>query len=195
MRSTLAALAAGLAWLAPAAHAQDQQQDDRDPGLWCVYESLGVSFDYEVVAEAYLFDGDQTGDPGGALTEAGKTCATRHGLSESQQFLVQEYGRFGSVIDYLSEELVFGGATDDELTAVFNVVQTLSDEDYDDLFEDNWQATDAGTRVRAELVKASFPDDADSIATALMIVETIARAAEVELVYMLDKAEAEANDN
>lgn len=193
MRTLIAALAAGLVCLAPAAHAQDPQQDDEDPALWCVYEALTATLDYEVVAEAYLIDDDLTGDPDGILAKAGKTCAQTHGLNETQQFATMEYARFGSIIDYLTEELIFEGITEEQITAIFVTTDSISDEDYESLYDDGWQATEVGSRVKAELIKAQFPDESNSVATAMQIMGLIVLADEAELVYVLAGEDADAN--
>jgi len=193
MRTFVAALAAGLGWLAPVAHAQDQQQNDEDAALWCVYEALTASLDYEVVAEAYLIDGDLTGDPEGILARAGKTCAQTHGLNEAQQIATMEYARFGSIIDYLTEELMFEGVTEDQITAIFLATDSISDEDYASLYEEGWQATDVGARVKAELLKAQFPDDIDFVDTAMQIMGLIVRADEAEMVYVFASDDVDAN--
>lgn len=196
MRSLLAGLAAGLACLAPAgAFAQDPQPSNEDPALWCVYEALNANFDYEVVAEAYLYDEDLTGDPDGVLSKAGMTCAQTHGLNEAQQFATMEYARFGAVIDYLTEELMFDGVTDEQITAVFLTVDILSDDDYESLYDEGWESTDVATRVKAELLKAQFPTDDLSIGTALQIMGLIARADEAEFVYQVAGGKIQADNN
>ncbi len=193
MRTFFAGLAAGLAWLAPAAHAQDQQQTAQDPALWCVYEALTASLDYEVVAEAYLFDGDLAGDPEGLLSSAGKACAQTHDLNEAEQLATMEYGRFGSIIDYLTEELMFEGVTEDQISVIFMATDSISDEDYESLYEDGWQATDVGERVKAELLRAQFPDDPGHVETAMEIMGLIVLADEAELVYVLAGEDADGN--
>ncbi len=186
MRALITALAAGIACLAPLS-ASAQQPDAEDKGLWCVYESLATTFDYEAVAEAYIFEGDLTGDPGGVIAKAGAACATTHGLSESQKMAVEEYGRFGAVIDYLTEELMFEGATEDEIASIFTVTDALSDDDYDALYTDDWYDTEVGERVKAQLIAAKFPSDDYFIDTAMSIMGVLALADEAEFVYIMDE--------
>jgi hypothetical protein len=186
MRSLLTALAAGLACVAPLAASAQTPNSAEDEALWCVYEALAESFDYEVVAEAYIFEGDMTGDPDGVLAKASATCAQAHDLNETQKVAVVEYGRFGAVVDYLTEELMFEGTTEAEINAIFAVMDGLSDDDYESLYNTGWEATEMGERVKAKLIAAKFPGEDWTLETAMMILTALAFADEAEAVFIFD---------
>lgn len=185
MRSLITLVAAGLVMLSPAAFAQEPQQE-RDPGLWCVYEKLVASFDYELVAEAYLYDGDTTGDPGGVLAKAGGECETQYKLTVAQREAAIEFGRLGGAADYIIEEMMWEGLEEDEVQTIFTAMDSISDDDYDALFTADAIDPAAATRIKGALKAAGYPDDEDLLVGALTVMGLVALSDEAQFIYMFD---------
>lgn len=186
MRSLITLVAAGLVMLAPAASAQEPQQE-RDPGLWCVYEKLVGSLDYESVAEAYLYDGDTTGDPGGVLAKAANECGGLHKQTAGQREAAIEFGRLGATADYLIEDMMWEGLEEDEVEAIFGAMDSISDDDYDALFAADAIDPAAATRIKDALKAAGYPDDENFLGGALTVMGLVALTDEVQFIYMFDE--------
>jgi hypothetical protein len=183
MRLLLAALA-GLACLTSAALAQEP---DRDPGLWCVYDAISYEEDYVVVAEDYLENVDPAGEAKTILDKAQSGCATELGLSEMQAMVSGEYGRIGATLDYLSEEFFWSGIDEDIAAKVFELTMTLSDTDYETLYEEGWSSGALGTKLRPQLVQAGVPADDEYLMGAAFDMMTLyAYADEAALLYTLE---------
>jgi hypothetical protein len=186
MRSFLAAITVGGAALLGAGTAV--AQETKDDGIDCVYNALAAH--YDLVAEVFLYDDMSQEDitKVDTLVEtAKKDCATRYKFSEGQLFTIGELGVYVSSIDYLSEELLWSGATEASLDGVLDVFQGLSDEDVDMLFDTTWRSNVAfHDKLKSAVVAKGIPSDEDSVMLALTILEISALADEAVTLFDLD---------
>ena len=113
MRSFLISgfLASGMAFLGGVASAQDSTTQQPLGEEYCVYEKLTSTLDYEIIAEAYLFGDDDDADMLATLKKAADACAAEHGMSEDQKSAASEVGIYGATADYLAEELMMVGVS------------------------------------------------------------------------------------
>ena len=183
-------LAAGLIVFSGAAGAQ---QPDPQPPLgaeYCIYEQLAATFDYEVVAEAYLADAPDDEDMIAALKDAADTCAAQHGMNEEQKATASEVGIYGATADYLAEELLFAGVDEDVVDSLFGLVDEISDADLDIMFAADWRKNAAFVdRLKAAVLSKGVPDDSVSVENAMQVVELSAFAMDAVIGYMIASEE------
>jgi hypothetical protein len=191
-RFVAAALAGGLSLAgAGAGHAQVQAGD----GMDCVYNELIDR--YDLVAEDFLY-GD-LGVAGAelaveALATAKATCAARHAYSPGQLDTAGDLGILASAMDYLSEELLYGGVSEEAVSGILDAYDTFTDEDVDAIFDPAWRSdTVFHGKLKAKMLSAGIPDDSDSMDIALSILELAAMAEEATYMFVLgDDADAAA---
>lgn len=183
----LAACAAALALGGGAAFAQEDTDAFAD--MNCVYDALIADGSYELVAESYLFDDltDEELDTVAAIVDgATEDCAAEHSWIEDESALGLEFGVYGSVVDYLAEELLFAGVSEATLDNVFVVIDGITEDDLTAFIETDWQADKAFVaRHKAALVAAGIPDDDDLVMTAMDLMETSALASDVMILFMM----------
>lgn len=172
--------------------AASAQEPDSQPLTeeYCVYEKLVASLDYEFVAEAYLADDPDDEDMIAALKEAADACASQHGMNEEQKSTASEVGIYGATADYLAEELLMVGVTEDVVDSLYGLVDELSDADLDVMFAEDWRKNAAVSgRVKAAVLSKGVPDDSVSVDNAMRIVELSAFAMDAVIGYMIASAE------
>lgn len=183
-RLLAAAVAAGFALSCPA-HAQAQDDD----GMACVYEEL--IDDYELVAEVLIYGGlsdEEEADSDKAVEAAKATCAAKHNYTQGQRDAAGELGVLASALDYLSEELMFSGVSDAALDGVLDAYDTFTDQDVDALFKPDWRSDAVFLgEIRAKMLSAGIPDEADLMDIALTILEITAMVEEVSYMFMLEE--------
>lgn len=180
-------LAAGLFGLGGAASAQ-QAADPQDSGEeYCIYEKLTEEYDYEIVAEAYLAGDSQDADMLAVLDKAADACAGQFGMTEEQKSIATEIAIYGSTADYLSDELSFAGVSDDAIDGVFSVMDEMSDEDADLIYDnEKWRDDAAMTgRLRTALVAKGVPNKDDLIMMAFEMIELSAFTVDATIEYMI----------
>lgn len=172
--------------------AASAQEPDSQPLTeeYCVYEKLVASLDYEFVAEAYLADDPDDEDMIAALKEAADACASQHGMNEEQKSTASEVGIYGATADYLAEELLMVGVTENVVDSLYGLVDELSDADLDVMFAEDWRKNAAVSgRVKAAVLSKGVPDDSVSVDNAMRIVELSAFAMDAVIGYMIASAE------
>ncbi|MDP3494020.1 MAG: hypothetical protein Q8R82_12975 [Hyphomonadaceae bacterium] len=178
---TAGLLAAGMIGFNGAANAQQPLGEE-----YCVYEKLTSTLDYEFVAEAYLYGDHSDADMQAVLKKAADACTTEHGMSADQSSVASEIGIYGAIADYLAEDLLLEGVSQDAVDSLFAVIDEMSDDDLDLLFEDDWRSDTAMVgRLKAAVIAQGIPDDAYSVDTALEIVELSAFAMDAVMAYMI----------
>ena len=191
MRSFLISgfLASGMAILGGVASAQDSTTQQPLGEEYCVYEKLTSTLDYEIIAEAYLFGDDDDADMLATLKKAADACAAEHGMSEDQKSAASEVGIYGATADYLAEELMMVGVSQDAVDGLFGVIEEMSDQDLDVLFEEDWRKNEAMSgRLKAAVIAHGIPGDADSVDLATQVVELSAFAMDAVIGYALAEA-------
>jgi hypothetical protein len=189
-RFLAAAMAGGLALLGAGAA---QAQQPGDSGIDCVYEAL---FDeYELVAEAFLFN-DMADDDRARATQiidaAKKSCATQYRYAHGQIEAVGELGVYGLSLDYLSEELMASGASEEAVGGLFDAYDAFTDEDVDMFFDTAWRSDAVFyARMKSKIIGAGVPDNDETMDIAMGMLGIMALAEESTFLFMLDQAVAD----
>lgn len=185
MRFVLAAALTGLLALASAGAAVAQQV--ADDGMDCVYKA--VAADYDLVAEVFLFDDMPQEDITAAtqaIEAAKKTCATQYKLTEGQLMTIGELGVYASSIDYLGEELLFAGASEDAVNGVLDAYDTFTDDDVEKFYDTGWRSDAAFfAKMKAKVVGVGIPDEDEAVDLALAIFEIAVMVEEAQYLFML----------
>jgi hypothetical protein len=184
-----ALLAAGVFVTSPAQAQIAPDPADEDAAMYCAYNTLVDSMDYELVAEAFLYDDlseADTREAADALAKATADCAAKHKLSDSQAVSISDIGIYGSAADYLSEELMFEDVPDAAIDGIYDVMEGLSDDDLDKLFVDGWRSDLAfSARLKAALIAKGIPDDEYAVETSFQIIELAALALDSVMLFVL----------
>lgn len=186
MRGVMVAGVLAICGLGGTAQAQQPtQMPDPDGEEYCVYQKLTDSADYVVVAEALLAGLDQ--DKAQALVKtAGDACVKQFDMSQNQAALAADVGIFGAASDYLVENLMDGGVNDDVIDAVYVVIDEMSDEDLDLIFDGGWRDDEAmKTRLRAAVIAKGIPDDGGLVQDACLLIEVSALGVDAALNYLM----------
>ena len=197
MRKLVVSAALGAAaLLGGVAQAQEPQPANAD-SMNCVYNALFE--DYELVAEAFLFEDLAEADVKQALAlveAAKKDCATKFKLTEGQVMSIGEIGVYASTVDYLYDELSFAGVSEDTILGLFDVYDGLSDADIETIFDPEWRSNvDFFNQVKGKLVAAGIPDNADAIDVSMAILELSAFTEEASYLFLLDGVASDAPAN
>lgn len=184
------ALVAGAAGFCSAASAQPSPAGDGLGEMYCVYESLTLETDYELVAEAFLYDDTAAADIAAAkklVDDTVATCAAGHDLTAGQMSAMSEIGILGAAADYLADELMFEGVSETVIDGVFDVFDELSEDDQDSIYDGTWR-DDAAVqgRIKSALLIKGVPDTEYSIETAYQILELSTMAMDSVMIFMLD---------
>ncbi len=185
------ALVAGAAGLCGVASAQPRPAGDGLGEMYCVYESLTLETDYEVVAEAFLYGDTAAADIAAAkklVDDTAATCAAGHDITAGQMSAMSEIGILGSATDYLADELLFEGVSETAIDGIFDVFDELSEDDQDGIYDGAWR-DDAAIegRVKSALLAKGVPDTEHSIETAFQILDLSTMAMDSVMMFMLDE--------
>ena len=196
-RTILAAIAAigAAAFGAGAAQAQIADPADENGAMYCVYNALTETADYELVAEAFLYD-DLTDveikTAAELLDKATRDCATAHKLSESQTASASDIGIYGATADYLSDELMFEDVSDEAIDGIYDVMTDMSDDELDKLYGDDWRSDLAfSTKLKTALVAKGIPDDDFAVETSFQIIELAVMALDSVTLFVLGDEDEE----
>jgi hypothetical protein len=168
-----ALVAAASLWAAPATA---QLSDEQHKEAYCVFDKVAEGDAHYDIAEVFLYD-DAAADivkrADDAMRTAADSCAGLHSWDAAERELAISIGRYGSVTDYLGEELWIEGLDDDEIDYVFNALDRLSRQEIERLLDDSWLDDGAFTkRLDAVLIESKFPaDDAYLLETGRLMME------------------------
>lgn len=179
-------LAAGLSLLG-AAHAQNATIN----GMDCVYTALIP--DYKAVAEVFLSSDlteKETEEIDDLLESAKKDCAARFKYTPVQLETVGELGLYGSIVDYLSEELKSGGVSEGAVGGILDVYDSLTDDEVDILYAGDWRNNAAFlAKLKAMLIDAGIPDGKNmELALAILGATVLMEAANYRFMTEADAA-------
>lgn len=184
MHGLLTAAVVGALTLAGTAYAQEPVDD----GMACVYEALVD--DYELVAEVFIYgdlSDEEAAEADKAVADAKTSCAAKHSYTAGQREAAGELGVLASALDYMSEELIFSGVSDVALDGVLDAYDNFTDEDVDAIFNPDWRSDAAFYgKLKAKMLSAGIPDEADLMDIALTILEITAMVEEVTYMFMLE---------
>lgn len=175
------AVAVGAALLALASGSASAQNDD--DGMLCVYDATAP--DYETVAAAFLFgDDNETADA--LLDKATQTCSDEFAFSEAETEAARDLAVYGAAIDYLTDALMVMDISDEAIDGVFDIYGALGSDDIDLLYGAEWRDdVDFLARLKADLIKAGFPDQTGELAAAYDIFEISALADDAMFTFAL----------
>jgi hypothetical protein len=177
------AVAAGAALLTFAPGAASAQ--NADDGMLCVYDAVSAA-GYDAVAEAFLY-GDEEEEANAALDKAAQTCSDQFKFSEGEAAAARDLGIYGVAVDYLIDELYFMDVSDAAVDGMFGVFDALGDDDLDIFFDTAWRTNvDFMARLKAQLLKAGFPDSDEELGTAYDIFEISALADEAMFSFAVE---------
>lgn len=156
--------------------------------MYCVYNALAKTLDYELVAEAMLYgSSEDVAKATDLLAKTSRTCAATHGLSESQLPSLGDIGAYGATLDYLSEDLMFEDVSDEAIDGIYAVLDSLSDGELDKFYEDNWRSDAAfEAKLKAAVIAKGIPDEVFAIDTAFQIMMLAQLELDAEIDFMLE---------
>ncbi len=180
------ALAMAACGLGGVAHAQEPAQDDLDGEDYCVYLKLTDTFDYELVAEALLAGLDEE-KAREAVKKAGEACQSEYSMSADQLALAADIGIFGSTADYLMDELMADGVSDDAIDGLYAVIDEMSDDDLDLVFDGGWRDDAAmKARLKTAVIAKGIPDKAEMLEDSYMLIVVSALGMDAAMSYLMD---------
>lgn len=191
----LAALLAAGAFASAPAFAQQQPDPAVLDKIYCVYDSLIDTGDYEVVAEAFLYDDTSQADVDTAqklVDNLATKCAETHKLGAKKKSIIADIGIYGASADYLAEDLMLiDDASEETVQGIFALSDEMSDEEVMKLFDGSWRsdATFAG-ELKAALLAEGLPDNEETLEAAYHMLHLTAAAAVSATAFVL-AAEAE----
>lgn len=152
---------------------------------YCVYLKLTDTLDYQVVAEAFLM-GFEEDEAKALIKTAADSCLKEMSMSVNQAALASEVGIYGSAADYLADELADLGVSETAITNLYDVVDDMSDEDLDLLFEGGWRDDAAmKARMKSAAIAKGVPDKEDVLMSAYEMIEVSAHGMEAALAYLM----------
>jgi S1-C subfamily serine protease len=182
IRAWTARLLAGaaMACVAGPAFAQDDEFDAEMAGfeseLYCVSDVLSQSGDFYTIAGAWV-DPDATEAAVDAadvvLSEAVDSCASAYEWDEKAQEYGALVGIHGSVVETLTGEMISQGLTEEQVSAVFDVLDAMSDEDIELFKHAAWAADPKFTkRTYRALVRSGVPNEDIALENAMHVLES-----------------------
>lgn len=182
MRAWSARLLAGAAmvWSAGPALAQDADFDQLmasfETEIYCVPDVLSQSGDFYSIADAWV-DPDASEavmDAADALlADAVESCATAYEWDDKAQEFGAVIGIHGAVVETLTGELLSLGMTEEQVGAVFDVMEAMSDDDVD-LFVDAAWVENAKFKKRTyrALIRSGVPNEDEALEKAMHVLES-----------------------
>jgi hypothetical protein len=174
----LVGAAAAIALWAGSASAQTTVEDlteAQEDELYCVYDRL--EDDFELVAEQFLYDDlpeEEAKKATAALDAAGNTCAATYSWDDKKRDHGKNLARFGSVTDYLEEDLYFEGVKDEDIDKIYSILGRLPDAELSKFLDVSWLDDKPFIeRLNAALAAGGFPkgDDDFQFETARLLME------------------------
>jgi hypothetical protein len=179
------ALAMAACGLGGVAQAQEPTPGGPDGEEYCVYLKLTDTADYVVVAEG-LLAGLEQDKAQAAVKAAGDACIKEYGMSQSEAAIAADVGIFGAAADYLIEGLMDEGVSDDVIDGVYAVIDEMSDDDLDLIFDGSWRDDAAmKARLRKAVVAKGIPDEDRLVQDASFLIEVSALGADAALNYLM----------
>lgn len=183
MQGFLAVALAGALAVTGVAHAQD----GAGGGMDCVY--LALADNYGIVAGAFIYcdlSEEEFAEADQAVEAAQTSCAATHSHSAEQREAAGELGILAASIASLSGELLISGVGEAAVRGAMDVDDAFTDEDVEAIYEPDWRGDAAFYgQLKAMMLSAGIPDEADLIDVALSILELAALVEDATYVFML----------
>lgn len=190
-RIAIGGLAALLA--APLAAAQPPSvQAQASARMYCVYKRVTEWDQDKVVARVFLSDETPEADIGRAaliVERAAKACGETDGLVEGRLAAARDIGMYGVAMDLLAAQLIERKATQAAVDGVFEVYNSLTQEERHRMFEDNWRSSLAfSQKLAVAFAEKGLPEDDLSIELGYQILELSAMTEENVRLFKLGEA-------
>lgn len=154
MKRVMAGLAAGAVWLLAAMPVLAQQPtttiddltEDQKSELYCVYDYLSFFGDPEGLTTAYMsgdVDGASYQQQLGDVEEVTAECADEYTWDEDRTDAAATIGLYGVMGDEIEARLTKAGLNEASITAIYDVVDALSDDDIDTFIDGAWSTDKA----------------------------------------------------
>jgi hypothetical protein len=176
--AVLVALLASACFTAPAI-AQVELNDlteAQEDEMYCVYDSLVASGDHEQVAEAYIYTDltdDQVDEADEALEFALWDCSDDYEWDEEHEGLAEEIGQYGSVVDYLHDDLLGENVSEAGISAITGLVDKLPEADLNKFYDTSWLDDEAfKARMRTALIVEGIPNESFVLDTSIDLMES-----------------------
>lgn len=186
----LAALLAVGAFACAPAFAQPPPDTAVLDKIYCVYDSLIDTGDYEVVAEAFLYDDTSQKDVDTAqklVDDLAAKCAETHKLGAKKKSIIADIGIYGASADYLAEDLMMiDDASEETVQAIFALSDDMTDDEVMKLYDDSWRSDAAfAGKLKAALLAAGLPDNQETLESAYHMLHLTAAAAVSATAFVL----------
>lgn len=152
---------------------------------YCVYLKLTDTSDYQDVAVALLKGVDEDGARA-IVKMAADACIKEMDMSLNQAALASDVGIYMSAADYLADGLLDAGVTEAQIDGLYVVIDQMSDDDLDLIFDGGWR-DDAGmlARLKTAVLAQGIPNRDVLLEQSYLLIETSAFGVEAALAYLM----------
>lgn len=183
-------VAAGLIGFGGVANAQQPPDPAMLDKIYCVYDSLIDTGDYEPVAEAFLYDDTSKEEADAAqklVDNLAAKCAETHKLGAKKKGIIADIGIYGASADYLAEDLMLiDDASEETVQAIFAMVEEMVDADVMKLSGGSWRSDTAfAGKLKAALLAKGLPDNEETLEAAYHMLHLTAAAAVSATAFVL----------
>ena len=183
-------VAAGVIGFGGVANAQQQADPAVLDKIYCVYDSLIDSGDYEPVAEAFLYDDTSKEDADAAqklVDNLAAKCAETHKLGPKKKGIIADIGIYGASADYLAEDLMLiDDASEETVQAIFAMADDMTDDEVMKLFDGSWRNDATFTaKLKAALLAKGLPDNPETLEAAYHMLHLTSAAAVSATAFVL----------
>lgn len=169
--------AAGLAFAAPALAQPGGMSEEVWNEIGCVYNGITQLEDepYFAIVNAHVTDAQNGPDyemATAAVTPIVTACADKFGWTMDEIEPVITTGILGTVSDAIEGNYLENGMTEDQLDRIMDVLDEISDEDFEAMATGAWRDSEATQQnVKAQLKLKGVPDDPLMLSDGLYLLE------------------------
>lgn len=180
--------AAGLSLAAPAMAQPGGMPEEVWEKLGCVYTGISALEDepFFAIINAHLDEAESGVDYDLAMQAVMpivSDCADKHDLDDVETEIVVTMGVLGAVSDAIEGNYLEGGMTEEQLDTLVDILDEVSDEDFEALASGEWRNSEAIQKsVKAALRSKGVPDNPMLLADGLYLLEAyLIGSAQVDL--------------
>jgi hypothetical protein len=182
MKRLAAGLAAGAVWLLAAMPALPQEpvktvddlSEEQMDELYCVYDQLGFFGDPAALTDAYM-SGDPDSDAYKTQMEevdsVAANCNDEYSWTEDRKDTVAMIGLYGVMGDELEARLKEAGLKEADVTAIYDTVDAMPDNDIEAFVNGDWIAKEDLSKRFAEALGKKGIKDAANVESAFYLAE------------------------
>lgn len=163
---------------------------EKEAEIYCVYDILSQSGDTYAIADVFV-DPDATDEDIEAADEvlgyAIEECMTAYEWTETMREYAAVIGIHGSVIDVVTADLLAEGVEQEQVQAIFDVLDLLKEEDMEVFRSPDWLSnTRFKKRMNRSLVAAGIPNEQAVLDNSLLVMESAILSVEAIVDWMLE---------